>query len=414
MYRPSKNTGKSLLGALLTIVVCLIFPSISIADPQSKSFSTWQYKDGDLRATFTISAAEIARLPTVGRNPDPMSLFIAQLRRRVEVSAGDQPCSLRQAEPQRASPGYLRAGLAFSCDPATTRLVIVNRTLFDNSPSHIHFARVTAGKRPAIELLFTRRQPSHDITLSAASQNATLETDFTETITTYSVFGFEHILIGLDHIAFLLALMLLANRARDVLLIVTGFTIGHSVTLSLTVLGWVTPQIGMMEAIIGFTIALVAAENIGARDGTGKSIAIAGGSTLAALALLSALAGIGPAPLSLLGLALFTLCYLQLSSSETRARQLRPSITTLFGFVHGFGFASVLMEVGLPTSSVVPALLAFNIGVELGQIALVLIITAIGLLGHRLLKEKSWKFEEIGSALLCGLGVFWFVQRGYY
>jgi hypothetical protein len=414
VYRPSKNTVKSLLGALLTIAVCLTFPSISIADPQSKSFSTWQYNDGELRATFTVSTTEIAQLPTAGRNPDLMSLFIGQLRSMVKVSTGDQTCPLRRTEPQRASPGYLRAGLTFSCDPATTRLVIVNRALFDDSPSHIHFARVTAGERPAIELLFTRRQPSHEFTLSAASDITPLEADFTQTITTYLVFGFEHIIIGLDHIAFLLALMLLANRACDVLLIVSGFTIGHSVTLSLTILGWVTPQIGMMEAMIGFTIALVAAENIGARDGTGKSIAIAGGSTLAALALLSALAGIGPAPLSLLGLALFTLCYLQLSNSETRARQLRPWITTLFGFVHGFGFASVLMEVGLPTSSVVPALLAFNIGVELGQIALVLVIAAIGLVFHRLLKAKFWKFEELGSALLCGLGVFWFVQRGYF
>ena len=80
----------------------------------------------------------------------------------------------------------------------------------------------------------------------------------------YVALGVEHILIGVDHIAFLLALLILCRRPREVVLMVTGFTLGHSITLTLAVLGVVEPHAPVIEALIGFTIALVAVENVGA------------------------------------------------------------------------------------------------------------------------------------------------------
>src|SRR4051794_21217955 len=98
--------------------------------------------------------------------------------------------------------------------------------------------------------------------------------------------GIEHILIGVDHITFLLALLLLCRRVREVAFMVTDFTLGHSLTLSLAVLGLVTPNVPVIEALIGFTIALVAVENISITSNISNGIAITAGMVLASLAVL--------------------------------------------------------------------------------------------------------------------------------
>ena len=86
----------------------------------------------------------------------------------------------------------------------------------------------------------------------------------------YIALGTEHIFGGLDHIAFLLALVLVCGRKRDLLWAITGFTLGHSLTLAFASLGWVAPDMSLVEAAIGFTIALVAVEKVAATTDQGK------------------------------------------------------------------------------------------------------------------------------------------------
>jgi hypothetical protein len=116
----------------------------------------------------------------------------------------------------------------------------------------------------------------------------------------------------------------------------------------------------------------------------------------------------------LLGLAFFTGCYGRLASNADAARRLRPALTVLFGLVHGFGFAGVLLEIGLPRKRLLSALFGFNLGVELGQLAFVALfaLAASGL--RRLTPERIGTLgRDAVSAALCGLGVYWFIQRGY-
>jgi hypothetical protein len=230
----------------------------------------------------------------------------------------------------------------------------------------------------------------------------------------YVQLGIQHIVSGYDHLAFLLSLILLAARFRDVALIITGFTIGHSLTLSLAVLGFAKPNLPVIEALIGFTIALVAAENIGVTTRSNKTLAGVAGATLGTLAVVAAVAGIGPPVATLAGLALFSACYLALSDTPRLALRLRPAATVLFGLVHGFGFASVLIELGIPKDRLLVGLFGFNVGVEIGQLMIVGILWIGGvLLLRRIVGLERRLAADAASAVLCGLGLFWFFERAY-
>ena len=131
-----------------------------------------------------------------------------------------------------------------------------------------------------------------------------------------------------------------------------------------------------------------------------------------AFALLKSLFPLGVPLVTLLGLALFTGCYLLLVDTRERALRWRPTLTVLFGLIHGFGFASVLLEIGLPTDRLILALLGFNVGVEIGQLG---IVAALWLIGHQIMgRLSSVNYRLIfdaTSAVLCALGLFWFVGR---
>jgi hypothetical protein len=400
-------------------VLLLLCANPGWADPQSKSFSTWTITSTpdavEVAVILTIAAREVTRLPAYQFDGDLNRVLTAELERSLSVATSQgQACAAKGHEVQRAREGFLRVALQWSCVNTPASLAVGNQLLFREAPSHIHFARFRIDGQPDFEKLFTRHQVLHTIQLQAQGQVDNRQANTGQTIYTYILFGFEHILIGLDHIAFLLTLMLFARRLRDVVFIVTGFTLGHSITLSLTVLGLATPNLMVVEALIGFTIAMVAVENIVVGSGRQATAGWVFASTAAALALLAALSGIGPPLLSLLGLGLFSLCYFRLSDSRQKARQLRPTITTLFGLIHGFGFASVLLEVGLPADAVIPALFGFNVGVELGQLAIVCAMAALAWTAARF-----WSWRQAGNHLwlntgLCGLGVYWFVQRLYF
>lgn len=391
------------------------------ADPQSQSFSTWKLVDDHISMRFTVASREVTRLAAIDAQSDLPQLLVNHLLASVAVTADDTVCALlRRPQVKTSKPGYVVAEAQFRCPPNAATFTLHNQAFFDLSASHVHFAKFALGDDRTFEQLFTSRQRSREINLSAGQDGgAQFETTASDsngaTVLAYAVLGFEHILEGLDHIAFLLCLIILSGRLKDIIFIVTGFTIGHSITLSLAVLGYARPAIGVVEAVIGFTIALVAVENIAARSRASKQIAMQVGILLSLLALLGALMRSGPPWLSVAGLALFSFCYLRLSDSEHAARKLRPLITGLFGLVHGFGFANVLLEVGIPASRVAPALFGFNVGVELGQIAIVLALWLCGVCFFALFRNWDKRLAtDIASALLCGVGVFWFVQRAYF
>ncbi|MEE8581820.1 MAG: HupE/UreJ family protein, partial [Myxococcota bacterium] len=230
----------------------------------------------------------------------------------------------------------------------------------------------------------------------------------------YLALGMGHILSGWDHLAFVLALLLLARSLGEVAQLVTGFTLAHSVTLALAVLGWVRPAEGAVEAVIAFSVALVAAENVWiVSRGDRRLLAGVVGGLLLLTAL--AVAGVGALPLlCLIGLTLFSLCHFALLSRVRRPARQRAALSFAFGLVHGFGFAGILSEMTLPTERLAPALFGFNVGVELGQLAVVAVVwPALRALARA--EDPRWHraVTEFGSAAICGLGVFWLVTRTF-
>jgi len=126
----------------------------------------------------------------------------------------------------------------------------------------------------------------------------------------------------------------------------------------------------------------------------------------------ASLAGVGAVAAStLLGLALFSGCHFGLLDRVERPARLRAAVAFAFGLVHGFGFAGVLAELELPRDRLVPALLGFNVGVEIGQLAVVVAVWP--LLRWLASGHGRWyaRVAEMGSAAICGFGLYWFVVR---
>ena len=188
-------------------------------------------------------------------------------------------------------------------------------------------------------------------------------------------------------------------------------------TLALAVTGLVAVDGVMIEALIGMTIALVAGEAIvvpkGYRIRYAAVILVAGLLVSSSAALLAA----GPSPLVIIGVAVFYGCYLLACAQRPAlAWQLVPAVTFLFGLIHGFGFAGSLIEIGLPTTRLALSLLAFNLGVELGQLAIVVTTVVCLVLLQRYLPASPTTVKlarAVAASGLMALGVFWFVLRAW-
>lgn len=191
-------------------------------------------------------------------------------------------------------------------------------------------------------------------------------------VRTFVASGIAHILIGPDHVLFLIGLLLLGGSFGRLALIVTAFTVGHSITLSLASLGIVSPPARYIEPLIALTIVVVGADN------------------------------------------LLVLNERQKATREGRgdaARDARALFAGAFGLIHGFGFASVLQEFGLPRDSLAWSLVSFNVGVEIGQLAIVVLAAALLTLAIRLRPWLARPVAAIGSIGVILAGAYWFVDR---
>jgi hypothetical protein len=382
------------------------------AHTRSISYSSWTLDAGGAWVSARISLLDLSRLALdpsldVGSGGRASEHLVRNLRMRVD----DQPCApAAPAEARASAQGWARFRWRIDCDRGGV-VTLESRILLDVAPSHMHFARVEVADGGAVERVLTEADPQW--TLSGAGPDATAPAAPGGTsLSGYLRLGVDHILTGWDHLAFVIALLLLAGRLSEVAGLVTSFTIAHSITLALAVLGLVRPDGAAVEALIGYSIALVAAENAWLLGGRGRAVPLVLTAAVLGLAVLAA-AGVGTvsAP-TLVGIAVFSLCHFALLDRVDRPARLRAAVAFAFGLVHGFGFTGVLAEMALPTERLAPALFGFNLGVEVGQLAVVALVwPALLWLERRAAYTWHRAVAELGSAAVCGLGVYWFVSR---
>lgn len=380
----------------------------ALAHTLSETHSAWHVTGSTTDMNFTLPDIEAQRLAPAGQNPTD-AMITAYLGKHLAVTAASRACTVNYGpEKSTAAQGFTRWEFSFACPAGSKDIELVDTAFFDLVPTHINYAQIITSDGNFVEQLFTRNQT----VLSAApgGDNPLQNASFL----TYVGLGIMHILTGVDHMSFLLGLILISRRLKDLAFVVTGFTLGHSATLALAVTGIVRPHPEYIDALVALTIALIGAENIAVSLKRPGTIALAFGGTLILMAVLQWMGAGGLPALLLLGAGLFTGNYLMITGHLQDAARIRVIVTMVFGLIHGFGFASSLLEMRLPTGRMAELLLGFNSGVEVGQLSLVLTVTLIAWL---LVKMKFALprpiVTDVCSAFLVCIGVFWFVSRSY-
>ena len=232
--------------------------------------------------------------------------------------------------------------------------VTVTAHLFPYDPIHQTFVNVYEYEEDALvsqAILSVDRQQFDHYTGTRQGTVAVLRT--------FVPSGIHHILIGPDHLLFLFGLLLLGGSLRRLILVVSAFTVAHSITLSLAALDILSPPATVIEPAIALSIVYVGADNLTVRGG----------------------------------------------------RDMRVWIAFAFGLIHGFGFANVLREMDLPARALGWSLFSFNLGVEIGQV-LVVVVVASALAALRARSEAAGRRLAVaGSIAVIAAGTFWFVQR---
>jgi HupE / UreJ protein len=184
-----------------------------------------------------------------------------------------------------------------------------------------------------------------------------------EVVTDYTWLGMEHIWSGIDHLLFVFGLLLLVGGGRRLLITITAFTVGHSITLSLVTLGYFDYPVALVEFTIALSIFILAVE---------------------------------------------------LTRKERNDLLWRNPwwLAGGFGLLHGMGFAGALAETGLPQDNVPLALLFFNVGIEIGQIAFILVILAAWFVVRKPLGPWQERLLPVPVYILGGLSAMWCIERG--
>jgi hypothetical protein len=396
------------LSALLAVVIVALGATPAVGHTLSESHSSWQVNGTEVRLQMVVPELEARRLSASGRDLPSSETLGRYLAAHMGATAGAEDCRLSEGpRALQAVPGFFREEMTFTCR-RTDDLVLWSSAFYELVPSHTNFARIEIAGGGLFEQLLT--SDHQRIEVSGGTAENTLEN---AGLMRYVGMGIMHIFTGIDHMSFMLGLVLISRRLKDLLFVVTGFTIGHSLTLGLAVTGVLRPNAQYIDALVALTIALIGAENIG--DATHRPLPVAVG--LGAILLAMSVAkwfGLGVnLPMSmLLGGALFTFCYLMLTGHLRDAGRIRLLVTLVFGLIHGFGFASNLLEMRLPANRLAELLVGFNIGVEIGQLTVVLgALLVAGLLVRVRLAIPRPLFTDIAAAFLVGEGLYWFLGR---
>ena len=351
--------------APLALVLILSFAPQAVAHPVPFSYLDVRIEPGAIELTLVAHMFDIAH--ELGIDPpeqvlDPSVLFtkgdavLALLRGRLQITAGGHVLS--EGTWSAAEPLPDRQSVRWHARYLTTAApgsVTVTAALFPYDPAHQTFLNFYEGGTLTSQAILDRSHPQLEYFVGDRQGVFAVIRKFVPA-------GIHHILVGPDHLLFLVGLLLLGGSIRRLLLVVSAFTAAHSITLSLAALNIITPPARLIEPAIALSIVYVGVDNL------------------------------------MVG----------------RGRDVRAWIAFAFGFIHGFGFANVLREMNLPNRALGWSLFSFNVGVEIGQLLVVVVVASV-LIALRSRNEAAGRrLAFAGSLAVIVLGAFWFIQRVFF
>lgn len=349
----------------MALALCFGFAAPAFAHPVPFSYVDVRIGQGVIELTIVAHTYDLGH--ELGFNSpdlllDPVVLsaqgqsIVAILKNRIEIAADHRtltngvwydPEALKEQQ-------SIRLRVRYEIDRQPGSVTLTTR-LFPYDPAHQTFVNFYEGSALTSQVILNG---DHDqFEYFPGSRQGVLAV-----IRKFVPAGVHHILIGPDHLLFLIGLLLLGGSIRQLLLIVSSFTVAHSITLSLAALNLVTPPARIIEPAIALSIVYVGIDNL------------------------------------MVG----------------RGRDMRGWIAFAFGFIHGFGFANVLREMNLPARALGWSLFSFNAGVEIGQL-LVVVVVASALMWIRSRNEVAGRrIAFAGSLVVILAGALWFVQRVFF
>src|SRR5687768_1142439 len=346
-----------------TLAVCLsVLPAVAGAHPAPFSFLDLIIRAGGVDGTLVLHVEDVAhdlgiapadRLLDPGVTAQVRDRLVALLAPRLGVRT-DAGGSIEWGA---LEPAVDRHGvvLRFRIPGSAPGALNLSPHMFPYDPAHQTFVNVYEDGQIRQQTIFSAGS-GEQIYYSGSTQGVLA------VMRTFIPAGIHHILIGPDHILFLVGLLLLGGTWLALVRIVTAFTIGHSVTLSLAALNVITPPANVIEPAIALSIVFVGADNLVRGDG----------------------------------------------------RDLRAWVALVFGLVHGFGFANVLREFGLPSEALGWSLFSFNVGVEIGQLAIVLLVASLLATIRRYSDRLRYRVAFARSIVVIAAGTYWFVERVFF
>jgi hydrogenase/urease accessory protein HupE len=358
--------------AALVVLACGLVAPFVHAHAAGVSHGGYTLRSAELVAHLVFANAELSSaLPAVDANGDgaltidelasKRDVVEREIAARTTVTADGKACPVSLAGATITEQDGVDVELHARCDDRPKHLVVHCGFLDVLSASHRHFAVVSVddGQKDREAVLL-----AGNVDL-AVDVGASTGSSATSSFWLLLKLGVEHILTGYDHLVFLFGLILLGGRVASIVGALTAFTLSHSISLALAVLGVWAPSPAFVEPAIALSIAYVGLEN-------------------------------------------FWLLRKRPDSPDFARGRWR--ITFPFGLVHGFGFAGALQEIGLPRARIPAALLAFNLGVEVGQLAVLAIILPAILYARRWTAMRG-AGTTVANAGIVVAGLVWFVSR---
>ncbi len=343
--------------------------------------SAWVAETG-VKLVYVTPADNLAELYKSQNNGiiiEPPQAYLDDIINGYRVTNNHQQCDpeLVSHEALAQVPSYQYV-IVFNCDKVPEDIHIGYQLFIDLSESHENFIDVHVASEK-LDLVLSQHQPKIHIPVNRLLQRSEqllaekfpVDDYIDPGVGRFLGLGIEHILIGIDHVLFVISLLLIAMPLRRLALLITSFTIGHSITLILASFDHLSINLRFAESIIALSIAYVAIDNI-----------------------------------------------IRLSSQNRRAPTINNShagsrwaIVFVFGLIHGFGFSSVLRGLGLPEDGLVLSLLLFNVGIEIGQLMIIAVTLPLVWL---IWKKISYRgFSILASSAIGLLGLYWFIERAF-